>query len=217
MSARSIVLLSGGLDSATALALCVDRGDECIPLAFDYSQRHLVELTSARRVAAHFGLMLRTTKLWAPVSPLTGGAEVPKHRSAAERSAGRAPTYVPARNTLFLAHAMALAESIGAASIVVGATAEDLAGYPDCRPAFFAAFGELTRAAGVAARIEAPLVACSKADVVREAVRLGVPLAATWSCYDPQPGPAVCGACDACLVRASGFAGAGIADPAVRS
>ena len=221
---RAVVLLSGGLDSATALAWAVRRdGCEAHALAFDYGQRHRVELDAARRVADSLGVKrLDVVRIdagvFAGASALTGGADVPKDRAAGEMAHGIPVTYVPARNLLFLAHAAAVAEARGAGAVYLGVNAIDYSGYPDCRPEFIAAFEAAARLgtkAGVEGRpleVRAPLATLSKAGIIREGVSLGVDYALTHSCYDPR-GDLACGRCDSCLLRSRGFAEAGVADP----
>jgi len=221
---RSVVLLSGGLDSATCLALVTARGDRVVALSFDYGQRHRIELERARTLAARAGVE-RHFVLPLPVGALGGSAltdpalEVPKNALSTEPEANIPTTYVPARNTIFLAYAMAVAEVTEADRIVIGANALDYSGYPDCRPAFLEAFervANLGTRVGVTGerplRIEAPLLHLSKADIVRRADELGVDFASTSSCYDPSPTGAPCGACDSCLLRKRGFEDAGITD-----
>jgi 7-cyano-7-deazaguanine synthase len=219
----AIVLLSGGLDSATALAMTRAAGRACHALSFRYGQRHAVELAAAARVAASLGaashriidLDLRAIG----GSALTADIEVPKGRGAAEIGAGIPVTYVPARNTIFLSYAVALAEVLGAVEIVIGVNVLDSSGYPDCRPEFLAAMQSVARLgtrAGVEGRpvtLRAPLVNMAKAEIIREGARLGVDYGLTHSCYDPDPSGAACGSCDACQLRRRGFEQAGVADP----
>jgi 7-cyano-7-deazaguanine synthase len=219
----AIVLLSGGLDSATALALSRAAGKLCHALSFRYGQRHVLELEAAARVARALGAAShRVVTVDAAAlagSALTGAGPVPKGRSAAEIGHGIPATYVPARNTLFVAHALAVAETTGADEIVLGINALDYSGYPDCRPEWLAAMQEVARlgtragAEGRAIRLVAPLVAMDKAAIIREAVRLGVDLGMTLSCYDPTGEGLACGGCDSCLLRRRGFDEAGLPDP----
>jgi 7-cyano-7-deazaguanine synthase len=219
----TIVLLSGGLDSATVLALCRSEGKECHALSFRYGQRHSVEIESATRVAATLGAashrICAIDVQCLSGSALTGQGEVPKGRSEHAIGAGIPSTYVPARNTLFSAHALALAESIGAGEIALGINALDYSGYPDCRPEWLAAMQEVARlgtkvgVTGKPIRFIAPLVHLSKADIIRKGTELGVDYATTVSCYDPAPDGAACGACDSCVLRRRGFEQAGVADP----
>ena len=219
----AIVLLSGGLDSATALALTRADGFRCHALSFRYGQRHEVELAAARRVATAQGVAShRVIELDLGAiggSALTADLAVPKNRSEAEIGAGIPITYVPARNTIFVAHAIAVAEVTGAAAIVLGVNVLDSSGYPDCRPEWLAAMQEVARLgtrAGAEQRpieMRAPLIRMSKAEIIRAGSALGVDYGLTHSCYDPDVGGAACGACDACTLRRAGFEAAGIADP----
>jgi 7-cyano-7-deazaguanine synthase len=224
MSRRAVVLLSGGLDSATTLAIARSAGHECHALSFDYGQRHDRELESARRVAAALGakehLVLRLDLRLIGGSALTANIEVPKRRSAEEIAGGIPITYVPARNTIFLAHALAWAEVLGAFDLFIGVNVLDASGYPDCRAEFIAAFerlANLATRAGVEGperfRVHAPLIAWSKAEIIRRGADLGVDFGLTWSCYEPQPDGRACGVCDTCSLRKKGFAEAGLVDP----
>ena len=221
---RAVVLLSGGLDSATAAAWAVSRGFRLHALSIDYGQRHRVELEAARRLAASLGvedhLIMRVDLAAFGGSALvSAAAAVPKDRSPAEISHGIPPTYVPARNTVFLSLALALAEARDADAIVLGINAVDYSGYPDCRPEYlhaFAAMARLGTKAGVEGRpVEflAPLVRLTKADIIRLGLSLGVDYGLTTSCYDPASDGGPCGRCDSCHIRAAGFAAAGVADP----
>jgi 7-cyano-7-deazaguanine synthase len=217
----AVVLLSGGLDSTTAAAIARAEGFELVALTVAYGQRHAVELDASRRVAAALGVRehrLMTLDLAAfGGSALVGDGEVPKDRPLAEIGApGDIPaTYVPARNTVLLALALALAEARGARDIYVGVNVLDASGYPDCRPEFVAAFERLaavaTRAGGI--HIHAPLIELDKAGIIRRGLALGVDYGMTHSCYDPVQGGGACGRCDACVLRRKGFAEAGVADP----
>lgn len=221
----AVVLLSGGLDSATVVAIARAEGFRVHALSFRYGQRHAFELDAARRVAARFGVV---EHLICDLSlGLFGGSAltdpdlaVPHARSEAELSTGIPITYVPARNTIFLAHALALAEVRGAADIFIGVNAIDYSGYPDCRPEYIAAFetlGRLATRAGVeggALRVRAPLQSLGKADIIRRGLALGVDYGVTHSCYDPAPDGRACGDCDACGLRLKGFAEVGVPDPA---
>jgi 7-cyano-7-deazaguanine synthase len=219
----TIVLLSGGLDSATVLALCRDQGKECHALSFRYGQRHAIELTAATRIASKLGaLSHRICSIDAELlsgSTLTGQGRVPRGRNEHEIGAGIPSTYVPARNTLFAAHALALAESIGATEIALGINALDYSGYPDCRPEWLAGMqsvaqvGTRVGAEGQPVRLIAPLIALGKADIIRLGVGLGLDYGMTVSCYDPSGDGAACGDCDSCVLRRRGFAQAGIVDP----
>ena len=223
-SPKAVVLLSGGLDSATVLAIARRDGYECYALSFDYGQRHAFELQAARRVAASIGAArhrIATIDLRAfGGSALTAGIEVPKSRDPSEMTVGIPITYVPARNTIFLSFALAWAEVLGASDIFIGVNALDYSGYPDCRPEFIAAFetlANLATKAGVEGRqsfkIHTPLIALTKAQIVRAGLGLGVDYALTSSCYDPAPSGAPCGQCDSCLLRRKGFREAGLDDP----
>jgi 7-cyano-7-deazaguanine synthase len=223
----AVVLLSGGLDSTTAAAWAATEGYQLHALTIDYGQRHRAELDAARRVAAALGVV---DHVILPVDlAVFGGSAlvdptvaVPKDRSDREIGAGIPATYVPARNTVFLALALAFAETRGAEAIVLGVNAIDYSGYPDCRPEFLAAFGRLAALAtkaGVEGRplhLLAPLMSLSKAEIVRLGTSLGIDYGLTTSCYDPTPSGHPCGGCDACRLRAAGFAAAGLADPRVR-
>jgi len=221
--ADAVVLLSGGLDSTTALAVARDAGFSCHALTVRYGQLHEVELAAARRVAtalgahAHEIVEVDLSRL-AASALTTAGVDVPKDRSLAEIGApGDVPsTYVPARNTVLLSLALAWAETLGARDIYLGVNVLDASGYPDCRPEFIRAFEALaqvaTRSGGF--RIHAPLIELTKAEIIRLGTRLGVDYGITHSCYDPQgSGGGACGRCDACALRRKGFAEAGIPDP----
>ena len=223
---RAVCLLSGGLDSATVLAYSAREGFETYALSFDYGQRHRVELEAAVRVAASLGAaehrIVAVDLRGFGASALTDDIEVPKGRAAGEIAQGIPITYVPARNTVFLALATAWAEVLGAADIFIGVNALDYSGYPDCRPEFlhaFEAMANLATRAGVEGatrlRIQAPLLRLSKAEIVRLGRELGVNFALTHSCYDPDLNARACGLCDSCLLRRKGFAEAGMVDPAV--
>jgi 7-cyano-7-deazaguanine synthase len=222
---KAVVLLSGGLDSATVLAMARDLGFICHALTIDYGQRHEAEVQAARRVASALGAARHVvTEIDLRAfggSALTADIAVPKGRSLEAIADGIPITYVPARNTVFLAFALAYAESIGAADIFIGVNAVDYSGYPDCRPEFIAAFertANLATKAGVEGRVRfsvrTPLMAMTKAEIIRAGAKLGVDYALTLSCYDPGPDGIACGACDACTLRRKGFAEAGLADPA---
>ncbi len=222
--ARAICLLSGGLDSATCLAVARREGYESYALSFDYGQRHRQELAAAERVAAHLGAHAhRVARIDLRVfggSALTDDIDVPKHRSASEMGAGIPITYVPARNTIFLSFALAWAEVVEAETIFIGVNAVDYSGYPDCRPAFidaFARMANLATKAGVEGRsrlaIRTPLIELTKAGIIQLGLSTGVDFGLTHSCYDPAPDGRPCGECDSCLLRAKGFAEAGVVDP----
>ena len=220
---RAIVLLSGGLDSATTLAIAKKERFENYALSFDYGQRHKIEIEAARNVAKSLGAKEhRVARIDMGVfsgSALTDNIAVPKSRTESEIGNGIPITYVPARNTVFLAHALAWAEALGATHIFLGVNAIDYSGYPDCRPEFIAMFEVLanlgTKAGieGARFRIHAPLAKFSKAEIIRKAVDLNVDLALTRSCYDPAPDGAACGQCDSCQLRLKGFREAGVPDP----
>jgi 7-cyano-7-deazaguanine synthase len=217
----AVVLLSGGLDSTTVAAIARARGFRILALTIDYNQRHRIELDAAARVAAAIGverhIVLPLDLRGFGGSALTADIDVP-HGGV---EPGIPVTYVPARNTIFLSVALGWAEAAGAFDLFVGVNALDYSGYPDCRPEFIAAFETLANTATKAGvegtgrfKVHAPLAAMTKADIVREAMRLGVDLSPTWSCYDPTPaGP--CGECDSCRLRVKGFAEAGVIDPAL--
>jgi 7-cyano-7-deazaguanine synthase len=220
---RAVVLLSGGIDSTTTLAIEIADGYETYALSFDYGQRHQIETKAARRVAKSLGAKEhRVAKLDLRVfggSALTGEIDVPKQRSETKIGHGIPITYVPARNTIFLSYALAWAEVIPSDHIFLGVNAIDYSGYPDCRPEFIEAFETLANLgtkAGVEGRrfqIHTPLIKFSKAETIRKAVELGVDLSLTHSCYDPTPEGLACGECDSCLLRLKGFREAGLKDP----
>jgi len=235
---RAVVLLSGGLDSATVLAIAKSQGYEPYALSFSYGQRHIFELEAARRVAASIGVEAhRIAVIDLRVfggSALTGDFAVPKGRAIDEMAHGIPITYVPARNTIFLSFALAWAEVLGSSDIFIGVNALDYSGYPDCRPEFIEAFetmANLATKAGVEGRgphgqvfvrgvesrqrltIHTPLIALTKAEIVRKGIELGVDYSLTSSCYDPAANGAPCGQCDSCLLRRKGFRENGIEDP----
>jgi 7-cyano-7-deazaguanine synthase len=220
---RAVVLLSGGIDSTTTLAIAISEGYEAYALSFDYGQRHQIETEAARHVAKSLGSREhRVAKIDLRVfggSALTDNMDVPKQRSGIEIAHGIPVTYVPARNTIFLAYALAWAEVIPASEIFLGVNAIDYSGYPDCRPEFIEAFETLANLgtkAGVEGRrfqIHTPLIKFSKAEIIRKALELGVDLSLTHSCYDPTPEDLACGECDSCLLRLKGFREAGVEDP----
>jgi len=223
---RAVCLLSGGLDSATCLALARRDGFETYALSFDYGQRHIAELEAARRIAAALGAAThRIAKIDLRVfghSALTDDIAVPKGRDEASMGEGIPITYVPARNTIFLSFALAWAEVLEASDIFIGVNALDYSGYPDCRPEFIEAFEKMSNLAtktGVEGitrmHTHTPLIQLSKADIVRLGAKLGVPFGLTHSCYDPDATGRPCGACDSCLLRAKGFREAGLADAAL--
>ncbi|MEZ5549343.1 MAG: 7-cyano-7-deazaguanine synthase QueC [Pseudomonadales bacterium] len=218
---RAVVLLSGGLDSATTLALAREQGFECFALSFDYGQRHRMELEASGRVARAQGV--REHRILPIDLSAFGGSALtdPDIPVPVEGAASDAipVTYVPARNTVFLSLALAWAEVLGARDIFIGANAVDYSGYPDCRPEFIAAFESLanlaTRAGveGDGFRIHAPLISLSKADIIRAGARLGVDYGLTISCYQPGERGVACGLCDSCRLRSAGFQAAGVPDP----
>jgi 7-cyano-7-deazaguanine synthase len=223
---RAVVLLSGGLDSATALAIARAEGFRPYALSFRYGQRHAVELEAARRVAEAVGAVEHVVaeidlRVFGG-SALTAEVAVPKDRSLDDMSDGIPVTYVPARNTIFLAFALAWAETLEASDLFIGVNALDYSGYPDCRPEYIHAFEQmanLATKAGVEGRqhlhIHTPLIDLTKAQIIQRGLELGVDYGLTHSCYDPTPSGLPCGACDSCLLRAKGFAEAGVADPAL--
>ena len=225
---RAVVLLSGGMDSATTLAEAIAQGFEAHALTVRYGQRHEVELERAAAVAHAVGAashrLASVDLAFAGGSALTDPSiPVPKSREDETIGAGIPATYVPARNTVLLSLALAWAEALGARDLFIGANAVDYSGYPDCRPAFLEAFealaGVATKAGveGESFRVHAPLMRLTKGEIVRRALELRVDLSLTWSCYDPAPGQVPCGRCDACVLRARGFRDAGIEDPALRA
>lgn len=220
----AVVLLSGGLDSSTVLALAREQGYTPYALSFRYGQRHLHELQAAEAVARALGAaqhVVAQIDLRAfGGSALTADIPVPKGRALDDMGHGIPVTYVPARNTVFLSFALAWAETLGASDVFIGVNALDYSGYPDCRPEYIAAFetlANLATKAGVEGtqklKIHAPLMHWDKAQIIRQGLRLGVDYALTSSCYDPGPDGQPCGGCDACLLRAKGFAEAGVPDP----
>jgi 7-cyano-7-deazaguanine synthase len=226
MHTPAVVLLSGGLDSSTTLAIAKEQAFEPYALSFRYGQRHRIELEAARSVAAAMSVKKHVIvdidlRLFGG-SALTSDIAVPKARSEEEMSSGIPITYVPARNTIFLAFALAWAEVLNARDLFIGVNALDYSGYPDCRPEFIAAFESLANVATKAGiegdspfRIHAPLINLTKAEIIRKGVALGVDYSLTISCYDPAPDGAACGSCDSCQLRRKGFTEAGISDPTV--
>ena len=218
---RAVVLVSGGLDSATALAIAIDQGFESYALSFDYGQRHRVEVLAAKRVAETLGARQhRFAEIDLRIfggSALTDDIPVPKNRSPNSREIPI--TYVPARNTIFLSYALAWCEVLDAADIFLGVNAIDYSGYPDCRPEFITAFEKLAALAtkgaieGTRFRIHAPLLSLSKSQIIVKGAELGVDFSLTHSCYDPTPELLACGECDSCRIRLEGFRAAGLDDP----
>jgi 7-cyano-7-deazaguanine synthase len=218
-SPAAVVLLSGGLDSMVAAGLAREAGFRLLALTINYNQRHLVELAAARKIAATLGaerhVVLPLDLALFGGSALTADIDVPKSGVGADIPA----TYVPARNTIFLSLALGWAEAMGARDIFIGVNALDYSGYPDCRPEFVAAFqrlADLGTKAGVEGdrfTVHSPLLHMTKADIAREADRLGIDAGMSWSCYDPAPGGLHCGLCDSCRLRAKGYREAGLPDP----
>jgi len=221
---RAVVLLSGGLDSSTTLAIAQAQGFEAYALSFRYGQRHTVELTAAAQVAKAMGVSRHVVadidlRVFGG-SALTDDIGVPKGRSIEQMGDGIPVTYVPARNTIFLSFSLAWAEVLEASDVFIGVNALDYSGYPDCRPEYIEAYqrmADLATKAGVEGRqklrIHTPLIEFTKAAIIRKGAALGVDFSTTSSCYDPGSGGRPCGACDSCLLRAKGFAEAGMADP----
>jgi 7-cyano-7-deazaguanine synthase len=222
-SNKAVVLLSGGMDSATAAAIARSQGFEVCALSFRYGQRHAAELEAARRVAQRLGVhrhvVLDIDLRAFGGSALTGDLDVPKDTPIERIGSSIPATYVPARNTIFLAFALGWAETLGASDIFLGANALDYSGYPDCRPEYIQAFERLANLAtkagveGRRLRIHTPLINLSKAEIVRLGQSHGVDYSVTWSCYDPAPDGTACGRCEACILRRKGFREAGIEDP----
>ena len=221
---KAVVLLSGGLDSATTLAIAKSQGYDPYALSFAYGQRHSRELESAKRVAAALSakehLILNLDLRLIGGSALTADIPIPKGRSRDEIGSGIPVTYVPARNTIFLSHALGWAEVLGAEDIFFGANFYDYSGYPDCRPEYIEAFEKLANLATKAGvegkskfKIHTPLIRMTKAEIIRTGHALGVDFALTWSCYEPAPDGRACGLCDSCLLRKKGFTEGGLTDP----
>lgn len=219
----AVVLVSGGLDSMVSAARAREQGFRLLALSIDYNQRHQIELAAARRISTMLGaerhIVLPLDLSAFGGSALTADIAVPKDGVGAGKDAGIPVTYVPARNTIFLSLALGWAEAMGARDLFIGVNALDYSGYPDCRPEFIAEFeklAELATKAGVEGqpfKVHAPLQDMTKADIVREAARLGLDAGISWSCYDPAPGGVHCGKCDSCRLRAKGFVEAGLPDP----
>jgi len=219
MSKKAVVLVSGGLDSATTLAMAKDQGFECYALSFDYGQRHACELGAADRVAQHVGVAEHKT-IRLDLTQIGGSALTDKSIAVPNKPTTGIPvTYVPARNTIFLAIALGWAEVLGAQDLFIGVNAVDYSGYPDCRPEFIRAFETMANLAtkkGVEGEhfvIHTPLIQLSKAEIIRMGSQLGVDYSLTVSCYDPDDNGNACSRCDSCRIRAQGFNDAGIADP----
>lgn len=223
MKHKAVILVSGGLDSATTLAIAADKGFECYALSFDYGQRHICELQSANRVANAVGVTEHKT-IPLDLSQIGGSALTDNNIDVpVQLSQGIPVTYVPARNTIFLSIALGWAEVLGAQDIFIGVNAVDYSGYPDCRPEFIQSFqrmANLATKAGVEGHhvtVHTPLISLSKADIIRKGSALGVDYSLTVSCYNPDPECKGCGVCDSCRIRADGFKQAGLADPAMSS
>jgi 7-cyano-7-deazaguanine synthase len=221
---KAVVLLSGGLDSTTALAIARSEGYELYAMSFRYGQRHSLELDSASRVARAMAvekhLVVDFDLRAIGGSALTDHMDVPKQRSAEEMASGIPVTYVPARNTIFLSFALAWAEVLGAEDIFIGVNALDYSGYPDCRPEYIEAFERMAKLATKAGaegpmrpKIHTPLIAMTKAEIIKTGLKLGIDYSLTHSCYDPTPEGLACGRCDSCLLRLKGFKEAGASDP----
>jgi 7-cyano-7-deazaguanine synthase len=221
---KAVILLSGGLDSSTTLAIARDQGFDCYAISFDYGQRHKFELESAKKVAEaggvtqHIVYQLDTQAFSG--SALTGAVDVPKDRDESEMSAGIPTTYVPARNTVFLSAALGWSEVVESYDLFVGVNAVDYSGYPDCRPEYIEAFERLANLAtkagveqGAPYRIHAPLISMTKGEIIETGTKLGVDYGLTHSCYDPSPEGISCGHCDSCQLRLKGFEAAGLTDP----
>jgi 7-cyano-7-deazaguanine synthase len=216
---KAVVLLSGGVDSSTALYIAKDEGYELYALSFDYGQRHMVELGAAAKVASSAGvkehMVIKIDMRGIGGSALTSDIEVLKRAANADEEGGGAPipvTYVPARNTIFLSLALGWAEVLGAEDIFIGANAIDYPGYPDCRPEYLRAFEEMANLATKAGaegsmrfRVRAPLINMTKAEIIRTGLKFGLDYSLTWSCYDPRPDGTSCGECDSCRLREKGF------------
>ncbi len=221
---KAVVLLSGGIDSTTAMAIAISEGFKICALSFDYGQRHKVELGAAKRIAEYFKVQ-RHLIIEIPLrkiggSALTSDIQVPKGTSIEEIGLSIPITYVPARNTIFLAFALGLAEVTGAEDIYIGVNAMDYSGYPDCRPEFIQSFENMANLATQKAvegkmkiKIQTPLIKMSKAQIIKRGVELGIDYSLTHSCYDPADSGAACGACDSCILRKRGFEEAGVSDP----
>ena len=225
-NSRAVVLLSGGLDSATVLAIAVDQGFEVYALSFRYGQRHSVELEAAERVATAAGATRHVVvdidlRVFGGSALTDEAIDVPHHDSVEELGTEIPVTYVPARNTIFLSFALAWAETLGASDVYLGVNALDYSGYPDCRPEYIAAYEQMANLATKAGveghqqlKIHTPLIQLTKAEIIQRGLQLGVDYALTHSCYDPVEGHA-CGSCDSCLLRGRGFAELGMTDPAL--
>ena len=221
---KAVILLSGGLDSSTVMAIAKHEGYDLYAMSFDYGQRHLFELEAAKKIARVFGatehLVIKTDLTRIGGSALTCDISVPKDRNMEALSGDIPITYVPARNTIFLSYALAWSEVLNSPNIFLGVNAIDYSGYPDCRPEYIHAFEQMANLATKAGvegshtlQIHAPLIQMTKADIIRKGTELGVDYALTHSCYDPDAEGSACGRCDSCLLRKKGFADAGVKDP----
>lgn len=221
MTKKAVVLVSGGLDSATVLAMAKEQGYSCYALSMDYGQRHRIELDRARKVAlANGAAEHRVVRI--DIGNFGGSALTDQELAVPTEESNEIPiTYVPARNTVFLSVALGWAEVLGAQAIFIGANAVDYSGYPDCRPEYIAAFQAMANLAtktgvnGETIRIEAPIINLTKSEIIKAGLSLGVDYSNTISCYNPRTDGKVCGECDSCRIRAAGFATAGIPDPAL--
>jgi 7-cyano-7-deazaguanine synthase len=221
---KAVVLLSGGLDSTTMMAIAEVEGYDIYALSFDYGQRHKFELQAAKQVAEHYHvnahLVIQTDLTQIGGSALTDSIDVPKNRSVDKHPATIPVTYVPARNTIFLSYALAWSEVLQASDIFIGVNAIDYSGYPDCRPEYIRAFekmADLATKAGVEGRVKinvhTPLIQMTKAQIIQKGLQLNVDYRLTHSCYDPDPKGRACGSCDSCILRKKGFEAAGVKDP----
>jgi len=226
LAKKAVVLLSGGVDSTTILAIAQSQGYDVYTISFRYGQRHVLELDSAEQISEKMGakkhVVVDIDLRAFGGSALTDDIDVPKERSDQEIGTGIPITYVPARNTIFLSFALAWAETLDSDTIFIGVNALDYSGYPDCRPEYIEAYqrmGNLATKAGVEGtaklKIETPLISMTKAQIIQKGAELGVDYGLTLSCYDPDPQGRACGACDSCLLRIKGFEEAGVADPTV--
>lgn len=216
---KAVVLLSGGLDSATSLAIALNKGMQCYALSFNYGQRHNAELNAAQRIAKNSCIAQHKVVLLDPAA-FSGSALTDDHIAVPEQASQGIPvTYVPARNTIFLAYALGWAEVLGAQHIYIGVNAVDYSGYPDCRPEFITAFEKMANLAtkvaveGNPIKIETPLIHLTKAEIIRKGIQLGVDYSLTVSCYQADANGLACGKCDSCRLRQKGFEEAGISDP----
>jgi len=225
MSSKAVILLSGGLDSATVLAIAKSQGYELYALTFSYGQRHDVEVEQAKKIASelqvkHHQIIYIDLKVFGG-SSLTADINVPKNRNADEIEHGIPITYVPARNTIFLSYALAYAEVLNAEAIFIGVNAVDYSGYPDCRPEYIEAFNKVSALGtkqgveGKAIQILTPIISLTKSQIIQRGIALGLDYSKTHSCYDPDKSGRACGKCDSCLLRKQGFQKAGITDPTI--